>query len=624
MLRELHISNLAVIESACIDLHAGLNVFTGPTGAGKSLLLGAFDILLGRRISTDLLRPGTREGRVTGLFEIHDPEIAHKIANVADLAVEDISDPHEPMLVTRRLSAAGRSSTSINGHPTTASILKRIGSMLIDLHAAGGGGAAASAQHDWIHLLQPANQLDVLDTFANLRSLRQQYGLLYERRRELKGRIEAAQASSRLRAQQLDLCLFQADEIDAVDPCQGEYEELLARHRLLNNLQTLQKDAGLVRAALYESDGSIVERLTGIVSVLRRLAELDEELGEVLAAVESAGAGLQDVAFQLGTYLSRLDHSPVELDEVADRLNALNRLASKYGDRGMDSVFEFRRTLDTEIESLRNVHHESEQAEHELAAIDTELADTASELSKARRAACTTLEPRIVAELHELALPDAEFTIQIDAADEPGPSGGDRIEMMIRLNPGLPLAPLRSVASGGELSRIMLAVKSVLAQSERVSVLVFDEIDAKVGGRLGTVIGSKLRALAQHHQVLCITHLPQIAAYADRHFHISKQTDGKQTTTSVTILEDRDRRVAELAEMMAGKQVSETSRNQAIELLQRAEGSVGDNGSSTNVPEVTVTQRVTKKKKTRPKTAASVSKTDRKKSSSKRASKQKP
>lgn len=590
MLRELHISNLAVIESACIELHDGLNVFTGPTGAGKSLLLGAFDILLGRRISLDLLRPGTREGRVTGLFEVHDPEIARKIADVADIPVEDISGGHEPMIIARRLNSSGRSSTSINGHPTPASVLKQVGAMLIDLHAAG-SGATVAAQHDWIHLLQPANQLDVLDTYAGLQTLRQEYADLYDQRRDLSTRIDQARASSRLRTQQLDLCLFQADEIDAVAPIEGEYEELQARHRLLTNLQTLQKDAGLVQAALYEADSSIVERLTGVVSVLRRLAEVDDELEAVLTAVESAAAGLQESSFQLRSYLSRLDLDPAELNDVADRLNSLNRLASKYGGRGMDGVFEFRRQLESEIESLRAVHCESEQAETELAEVDRRLARRAAELSAARRAASATLEPRIVAELRELALPDAEFHVKLEQADEPGPSGSDRIEMMIRLNPGLPLAPLRTVASGGELSRIMLAVKSVLAESERISVLVFDEIDAKVGGRLGTVIGSKLRALSAHHQVLCITHLPQIAAYADRHFHISKHTDGRQTTTSVTTLEDAGQRIAELAEMMAGKHVTETTRLQAVELLQRAQPDRQPDAEPPLAPEVVVTKK---------------------------------
>lgn len=585
MLRELHIANLAVIEDARIELRPGLNVFTGQTGAGKSLVLGAFEILLGRRAAASMLRRGAQEGRVSGLFDIEYDEVRVQIARLSDMPDEEahafIHD-REPLLLTRKLFASGRSSVSINGHPGTASMLRRIGEFLIDVQAGDDGAATntnassstgvAGAMRDLQLLLKPANQLDVLDLFAQLATQRQAYHDVYIQLRETRRRRDELSTNQTLRAEQLDLYRFQANEIDDVEPTEGEFEELMARHRVMANLQRLTRDGQNIHRGLYDGDDAISERLHYTLALIRELAELDPVLVEVRELVESATASVQDAAFTLGRYLSRLDIDPGELAEVNDRLNALNRLIAKYGNRGgcLADVLAYRAELDERIDELEDSDTSIDRLERQVAELSAQLDSLSTELHESRQEAATRIRPLIEAQLADLAMKDAQLEIEITELDEPGAYGSDAIEIMLRTNPGQPMRPLRQIASGGELSRIMLALKTVLAPADRTSVLVFDEIDARIGGRLGTVIGSKLKSLAQRHQVLCITHLPQIAAFGDHHLRIIKTTDGSETRTTVDALADDKSRVAELAEMLAGTDITVTTRKQARELLKTA------------------------------------------------------
>ncbi len=592
MLHELHISNLAVIEDAQIDLTSGLNVFTGETGAGKSLILEAFWILLGKRQSRDILRTNANEGRVTGLFEVNDAEVLRNIQVVADISDEDIS-LDEPFLLTRKLFASGRSSSTLNGQPITLPMLRKIGSLLIDLHTPGGSTPKKTSQGrkvpvvratsninnpdardsggamgDAVALLKPSNQLEVVDRFAGLHKKRAEYARVFRQLRELTNHKEEMQAGAQLRTQQLELYHFQADEIDAVEPTEGEFEEIAARYAVLSNLSTLLKDANLVQASLHEGDASIIEQLQASFGILRPLCEIDPDLKEITKSMESAVADLQDASFSLTRYTARLDLDQSELGEVQDRLNALNRLIAKYGDGDLESVLAFRQHLADSMDAIKCDAADSESIDTQIEEVQAELQKIGSKLHKGRIAAIKKLRPLIESEFTQLAMPDAKFDIAIESRELPGgPDGCDTIEMLIQTNPGQAMRPLRHIASGGELSRIMLAIKTVLAKTQRISVLIFDEIDAKIGGRLGSIIGSKLRSLAQHHQVLCITHLPQMAAFADNHLKIEKETHQGRTTTSVLQLADDDARLAELSEMLAGRDWTETTRNQARELL---------------------------------------------------------
>jgi DNA repair protein RecN (Recombination protein N) len=576
MLQELHIQNLAVIEDAKIDFTPGLNAFTGQTGAGKSLVIGAFEVLLGLRTGGDMIRGGAEQAQVTGLFEVHDPSIAGQLAAVLDQPVEDC----EQLLIKRKLFASGRSSVSVNGLPVTSPMVKQVGQLLVDIHG----------QHDHQHLLKPSNQLQILDAFARCTEDRERFA---ERLAEMKQLVRARDelgAGADLRRQQLELYVFQAEEIDAAEPQAGEFPELQARHRVLASLQRIKQDAGNAHAALYEAEGSVAERLQVITHLLVQLNELDPELTDVTEQVRTSTLALQEAAFELGRYVDRLEHDPGEAAEVDDRLNALNRLVSKYGDGSksedpLGPVLAYRAQIGEKIATLRAQDSDRSGIDERIEACRVELAEIAEHLSEARTAAAAKVTPLVQVQLKELGMAEATFEIGFErlSLDDAGPSGLDVVEMLVRTNPGQPMQPLRKIASGGEMSRIMLALKSVLAGSDRISVLVFDEIDANIGGRLGTVIGKKLQRLAgangkagkstTSQQVLCITHLPQIAAFASNHLRITKAVTGKgkarQTSTTVSPVTGKTR-VEELAEMMAGKDVTATTRKQARELITAA------------------------------------------------------
>ena len=577
MLRELHISNLAIIEDLRLELTPGLNVFTGQTGAGKSLILGAFEMLLGRRTVADMLRPGAAEGRVSGVFEIADADVAAAIHRVADLPGSDMPQSGatapagvEGLLITRKMFASGRSGASINGHPVTVAMLREVGDRLIDLHIGDEGGSSAAGEAPF--LLQPSNQLAVIDAFAGSDSLLNQYVTAYRELAQTRDLLDESRRGSTLRSEQLDLLEFQAGEIDAVEPTPGEYEELSARHRVLSEVDRLTRQIGVAHTVLYDSDESVASRLQALVGIMRELIEIDPSLGGAASQIESAAASVQDAGFMLGRYLGRLDLDPVELGEITDRLNALNRLIAKYGHGSLEDVLTYRQEISARIGELTGAGVDTAALSRRQAELEKQAGELASRLHDARSKAAIKLKPRIQAELAQLAMAEAEFDVAIEPLDEPGPTGRDHIEMMIRTNPGQPSRPLRRIASGGELSRIMLALKTVLAGAERISVLVFDEIDAKIGGRLGSVIGANLRTLAREHQVLCVTHLPQIAAYADTHLRIAKHSQHNETHIEVRRLDSDESRRTELAEMLAGKSATDITRRQADELLATARG----------------------------------------------------
>ncbi|MCL2640015.1 MAG: DNA repair protein RecN [Phycisphaerales bacterium] len=565
MLRELHIQNLAVIQDVTIELCPHLNCFTGQTGAGKSLIIGALEILLALRQPTDMLRKGAAEGRVSAVFHVESQTLRQELAKATDLPVEQ-----EPeLIVARRIFESGRTSASLNGHPITGTMLKQVGEILVDVHG----------QHDAQFLLKPANQLAVLDDFGGSTETRRDFSELHRQRQELLTQQQELGASRTLRRQQLELYEFQAKEIDdAMLGDANEHDELSGRLRVLSNAEKIKRQAAGTYAALYEEEGSIVERLKVATAVLMELAEMDESLNPLATQVKEATVSLDDAAFSLRRYVDRLDVDPAEMAEVTDRLNLLNRLIDKYAGRTagvcLQDVLAYREQIGGQIAELKEQDQDLSASAETIAKLEKRLKEIGAKLTTARKKAAGKLTPLIREQLADLGMKDAEFKAEF-AAIENESSGLESIEFMIAPNPGQPARPLRRIASGGELSRVMLALKSILAQrggADRVSVLVFDEVDANVGGRMGSVIGKKLRALANIHQVLCITHLPQIAAFAERHLTIRKTTTKGQTATTVTVMEG-NARLAELAEMTVGsgaKSLSATSIAQAKELLEAA------------------------------------------------------
>ena len=563
MLRELHISNLAVIADVRIELHAGLNCFTGATGAGKSLVIGAVEVLLGLRSPAEMLRPGVDEGRVSGVFQVENAELLRRIEQITDVPVTQ--DGGE-LLITRRLYASGRSSATLNGNPITLGMLKQVGETLVDVHG----------QHDHQYLLKPSNQLDVLDQFGDLAPLRKRYQDVYGKVVETGRRIEELSSNRTLRQQQLELYRFQAEEIDAAQLEPAEYQELDARASVLTNLEKLKKDAGATYAALYEAEGSVLERLKMMAAVLSELSALDVNLKDTADALRDSSIQIEEVAFDLSRYLDKLDLDPGELVEVNDRLNTINRILNKYGDP-LEATLAYRQEIGRKIAELEKATDDFGSLQARLKPLLAELKRAGEELSARRTTVAKKLGPLVEKQLAELGMEKAKFTVTLspatgNIAGESLPataSGFDQVEFIAQTNPGQTPQPLRKIASGGELSRIMLALKGILAQSDRISVLVFDEIDANVGGRLGSTIGNKLRHLAAHHQVLCITHLPQIASYADRHLTVRKEVAAQQTATTVRVMSGAER-LEELAEMIGGQRITDTTRAQARELLEAA------------------------------------------------------
>ncbi len=558
MLRELHISNLAVISEARIELAAGLNCFTGATGAGKSLVIGAIGVLLGLRSPGEMLRPGAEEGRVSGLFESGDAALLAAVQQVTDV---DVAADGGEMLITRKLYASGRSSISLNGKPITLSMLRQVSEQLVDVHG----------QHDHQYLLKPSNQLDVVDQFGGLFDLRARCRAGYDALQAAQARLKELSTNGDVRRQRLEMYQFQAAEIDAAQLDAAEYARLSTRSSVLANLETLKTDAGGVYQNLYESDDSLLERLKGMANTLDDLSGLDPQLTGIASQVRDATITLEESATDLSRYVDRLDLDPAELAETTDRLNTINRVLHKYtGD--IDSVLALRADLAKKVADLEGAGEDLSALRASIDPLRKQLKQVGTELTAKRTAVAKQLGPLVERGLADLGMEKAKFSVAVGPADaaDGTPSGFDLVEFVAQTNPGQLAQPLRKIASGGELSRIMLALKGILAKGDRVDVLVFDEIDSNVGGRLGSVIGNKLRGLADSHQVLCITHLPQIASYADRHFKVGKEVVDGKTESQVRRMEGTER-LQEIAEMIGGHKITDTTRAQAKELLDVAE-----------------------------------------------------
>ncbi len=561
MLRTLSIQNLAVIEDVQVEVDTGFNVFTGTTGAGKSLIIGALELLLGLRASSDMVRAGADEARVSALFEIRDKALRRDIEDISGVPLEE-----GQMVIQRRIpSGSGSSRASLNGEPITAGMLRKVGLMLVDIHG----------QFDQQYLLQAGNQLEVLDIYGRHDALRKAYGCVFRKRQELLDRKRELETGRDLRQQQLELYSFQAEEIDRAAVQAGEIEELQRRRERLAGAERLAEQLSHSYEVLYESQDSVVDRLKTVASTLDDLSQLDGELEPKAAIARDAAYALEDLAYQLRSAADGVEFDGAALIAADERLHLLKRLAEKYG--GNDTaILATRGELSRKIEELGADESDATEADAELARLEAELLKAGEELRAARRKTASSLQKLIEKQLRQLQMKESRLLIQVNALEDstgrpaPASNGIDAVEFLIAPNPGEPPKPLRKIASGGELSRVMLALKSVLSLVDRISVLVFDEIDSNIGGRLGSVIGQKLAELSRQHQVLCITHLPQIAAFADRQLTVRKVSRQGRSYSTIEALTG-EVRVEELAEMIGGHSVTETTRLQARELLKQAQ-----------------------------------------------------
>jgi DNA repair protein RecN (Recombination protein N) len=560
MLRELSVQNLALIEDVRVELQPGFCAWTGETGAGKSLLLGALGLLLGDRGSADLLRAGADELRVTGRFELDTPALKAAVERILDGPLAD-----DEVILGRRVSRAGRSQAYVNDQPVALRTLEQVGALLVDIHG----------QRETQSLLQPSYQLDVLDAFGNLGKHRQAYLDLAAKLREARARYRQLSADRQQRLRELALVRFERDELDAAGLEPGELAELARERERLANARQLREFAEQSYAILYEEDGSVAERLGRLGREAEGHARMDRELEAVVEQLQGLAEQAQDVATTLRRLGGRWEDDPERLGEVEARIHYLRKLESKYR-KSIDELIVYRLGLDEQEARLQGAEDDLETLEPELRSLFGQLEEAARELSKQRQKAAKKLAAQAQKELLDLGMPDARLgavLTQAELRDDPAaeiPARGiDELELTLAANPGEPARPLRKVASGGELSRTMLALKTVLASHDETGTLVFDEIDANVGGRMGDVLGQKLAALGRTHQVICVTHLPQVASYARHHWTIRKTKRGGRALTQVAALGDPER-LEELASMLRGEARSETTRKEAAAMLEAA------------------------------------------------------
>jgi DNA repair protein RecN (Recombination protein N) len=558
MLRELSVQNLALIEDVRVELQPGFCAWTGETGAGKTLLLEALGLLLGERGSGEMIRAQAEELRVVGRFELSRAETKSAIEAALGVPCED-----DEIILARRLTRGGRSYAYVNEQPVAVSTLRRLRRPLVDIHG----------QRESQSLLEPAYQLHLLDSFGGLSEMADRYRALAEEVRSLRGRYEALAAERQQRQRELTLLRFERDELDAANLRSGEIVLLAQERERLTHAQALRDFASGCCGQLYDDEGSVVEQLGKLHKQAHTWAEIDARLGEVVLRLDGLRSDLADVAETLRALGQDWEADPERREQVEERLQLLRRLETKYG-RPLEQLVEYRGTLDEAEKRLEQQESDESSVQVELAKVFAELRQVGADLSRQRQRIAKRLVTAVQRELTELGMADARLDATltpIALPDDPAKAeipqwGLDQFEFLLTANPGEPPAPLRKVVSGGELSRTMLALKTVLATHDAVGTLVFDEIDANVGGRLGDVLGEKLAALGRSHQVICVTHLPQVASYAPHQWSIRKERQGKRTTTSIRLLDERER-LEELANMLRGQSQGETTRQEAAAML---------------------------------------------------------
>ena len=554
MLQALTIQDLAIIEDTTLELSDGLNVLTGETGAGKSIIIEALSLVLGDRAEVDLIRRGRERAEVSALFRLGPDSPAR--ARLLELDLVD-SDDADQLLVRRVVAPHGKGRVYVNGRPATVGTLAALTRGLVDV----------SSQHQHTQLLDPTSHLDILDRFGGLRRERDAYDRAWAALQAAKSHEAAVQKRAAERAKREDFVRFQLAELDEVDPKIGEEDELEAERGRLAHADRLVAGASEVAALLRDGGGAPLEKLSLALRTLDRLRAFDPQISALHDRIEAARIELDDVAQDLRAYARAVDLDPRRLDAVTERLDALKRLKKKHG-MDLAAALTARDALRVELARFESLDLDIADAAkarakaHELATV------TAKALSSARAAAKRDLEAKVSVELHGLAMTGAEIRFALEARDALGPDGFEEGEINIQTNRGEGFAPLAKVASGGELSRVLLALKRALMHVDPVATCIFDEVDAGTGGAVGDMIGKKLAEIAGERQVLCITHLASIAARGKTHLKVRKTTEHDRTATHVDRL-DGNQRVDEVARMLGGLDITAKTLAMAKELLAR-------------------------------------------------------
>ena len=559
MLRELRLKNFAVVESVAVSFAPGLNVLTGETGAGKSILVDAIVLVRGARAQSDVIRTDAETATVEAVFAVDGGGAAGSVLEEAGLAADDNGE----IVVRRALARSGRHRAFVNDSPVTVGLLERLGDVLVEVHG----------QHEHQRLLEPARQLELLDRFADAEDACARVGALHAKHRAAREEAERTRSAARDRAQREDLLRFQVGELNAARLQIGEEDALRTELKRLQHAERFTSGLAEAAALLDDAPQSASERLGRTARILQELGRLDPALAAPGEPLEAARVQIEEALGAIRRLRDGIVAEPGRLDAIHERLDALARLKRKYGD-GEEAMLRFRDEAAHELERIERHDEVVAQQERVLTELEAELSAAATALSERRRAAAARLASQVERTLRALGMERAVFEVGLDRASEVGQRGADRVELRLSTNPGEDVKALARVASGGELSRTMLALTSVLARADRVPTLIFDEVDAGIGGRVASVVGQTLAAAAQGRQVLCVTHLAPIAALAHHHLRVSKSVRAGRTKAAVTALAAAER-VEEIARMLGGASVTAAAREHARDLLGAKRGRTG-------------------------------------------------
>ncbi len=559
MLLELRIKNFAIIDELNLSFSKGFNILTGETGAGKSIILNAVHLLLGDKATEEWIRSSEDEANVEALFDISgNPDAKEKINEKAP-PIQG-SGEEDSLLVRRVISRSGRGKVFINGNMATLGALSEIGEELLSIYG----------QHEHQSLQRVETHIDILDEFGGLLGLREEFQAHYEEFVSLSEEVEKIRGEKEKRAKERELMAFQSKEIESSGIQVGEEESLKEERTILTHAKKLMDFALASEEVLYSEESSTIGKIQKILNQGRDMAAIDPSLLHLLKALDSALIQLEEIALAFRDYSRRVEVNPARIDEIENRLEEVDRLKRKYGST-VKEVLAFKQRVDEALKSFTSDEEKLSQLESRLEPLRQVVDDLAKRLSRERKRVASELKKSVEKELNSLGMKKTIFEIRID----PLPlsiKGGDRVEFLISPNVGEEVKPLAKIASGGELSRIMLAMKRILAKVGGRQVLVFDEVDAGIGGAMAEVVGKKLRELSRHHQVICVTHLPQIACFADQHHSVRKEVKSGRTVTLVDRL-DKESIVDEIARMLGGVKVTEKTKAHAKEMIENAKKS---------------------------------------------------
>lgn len=555
MLLNLHVKNLALIEESEVTFGSGLNILSGETGAGKSIIIGSVNLALGGKVSKSMLRENAEFALVELIFSVEQE------AQAEILRAMDIFPENGEIIMSRKIYASGRSVSRINSETVSASLMRKVASVLIDIHG----------QHEHESLLAKRNHMKYLDDFAK-RALEEKKAALaavYEEYTICRKKLEEASLDAEQQAREISFLQYEMDEIDQAELKIGEDEELEADYRKLSNGRKIMEAIAECQELCAEGSKNASDQIGNAVHALRTIAQFDEPLEGLAAQIEEIENLISDFNRELSGYVSELNFSEETFQQIEDRLNLINHLKAKYG-KTIAHILEERQAKEEKLDQLQHYEEYCLQLQEKLKKAEERLAHLCQEVSDIRMEYAKSLAEQTKEALKDLNFLDVQFEMEFSRLDHYTANGWDETRFLISTNPGEPLKPLDAVASGGELSRIMLALKTVLAEHDEIETLIFDEIDSGISGRTAQMVAEKIKMTGKNHQIICITHLPQIAAMADHHFLIEKTSSADSTISNIRSL-NREESIHELARMLGGVKITDTVLQNAKEMKEMAD-----------------------------------------------------